>query len=273
MSKRRSGLIFKTILTIVVGISLSCHQAKAENITLAADIWCPYNCDPQSDKPGYMVEVAKAAFAKHGITVDYKVMPWARAIEDTKANKYNGVIGAYYRDAPGFVYPDIHQGKCQNAYYVRQDNDWVFKGIESLSDKTLGVVSDYSYSEDLDAYIESNKDNSLKIQKIYGDNATENNLKKLVMGRLDVIVEDIHVTEYYLSQNNLSGMKDKLKKAGIVEDKTDGSGIVFIAFSPNNPNSKKYAKILSDETKIMMENGEFAKILEKYGIKNFGDEK
>ena len=35
--------------------------ATAETVTLRADVWCPFNCEPDAASPGYMIEIAKAA--------------------------------------------------------------------------------------------------------------------------------------------------------------------------------------------------------------------
>ena len=44
----------------------------AKTVVLVADEWCPYNCAPNSDKPGYVVEIAELVFAEAGHTVIYK---------------------------------------------------------------------------------------------------------------------------------------------------------------------------------------------------------
>lgn len=246
--------------------------AQQETITLVADGWCPYNCEPSSDRPGYMVEVATAAFAKHGIKVEYSNLPWARAIEDTRAGKYTGIIGAYYSDAPDFIYPQTPQGICRFAFYVRSEDSWNYSGIPSLKERALGAINDYSYNVELDDYILNNKENTKNVQILSGDNALDNNLKKLLMKRINTVIEDRQVMAYYLSPPEYEEVKNSIREAGILPDEEDGNGIIFIAFSPSNENSSKYAKILSDETQNMRKSGELKKILDKYGIEDFSSE-
>ena len=254
-----------TVLIAITVFSSAPSGARAETITLVADTWCPYNCEPGSEKPGYMVELAAKAFARHGIKVEYKVMPWARAIEDSRQGKYNGIIGAYYSDAPDFIYPKISQGTCQFAFYVRANDAWIYTGATSLSGRSLGVINDYSYSQELDTYIESQSGNEKSIQVASGDNALEINIRKLLASRIDSFIEDRQAVSYTLSQS-VDLKKNDLKEAGILPDESDENGAIFIAFSPNHPNSEKYAKILSDETESMRKNGEMAEILFRYGI-------
>lgn len=254
-----------TVLIAITVFSSAPSGARAETITLVADTWCPYNCEPGSEKPGYMVELADKAFARHGIKVEYKVMPWARAIEDTRHGKYSGIIGAYYSDAPDFIYPEVSQGTCQFAFYVRANDAWIYTGMASLPGRSLGVINDYSYSQELDAYIKAQSGNEKSIQVASGDNALEINIRKLLASRIDSFIEDRQAVSYTLSQSTDLKETD-LKEAGILPDESDDNGAIFIAFSPNHPNSEKYAKILADETESMRKNGEMTEILSRYGI-------
>jgi len=45
-------------------------------VSLRADFWCPFNCEPDAARPGFMVEIAPYALgSKYGHTVDYQIMP------------------------------------------------------------------------------------------------------------------------------------------------------------------------------------------------------
>jgi len=74
------------------------------------------------------------------------------------------------------------------------------------------------------------------------------------------MVEDPYVLDYYFHFN-----KEIMpfKKVAVI-DFSD----IYIAFSPKNPNSKKYAKILSDGMLEIKRSGELQKILDKYSIKS-----
>ncbi len=66
-------------------IGLMSAPARAETLLIVADPWCPYNCAPDSTKPGMIVEIVKKAFERHGISVTYETLPWTRAVEETRA--------------------------------------------------------------------------------------------------------------------------------------------------------------------------------------------
>ena len=256
------------IMGLVVLLGLAA-PVRAETVVLAADEWCPYNCEAGSDKPGFMVELARAAFAKHGIAVEYVTVPWARAIEETRQNKYAGIIGAYYGDAEDFVFPKVPQGRSDMTFYVKKDSTWNYTDNTSLDNLSLGVIADYSYSQGLDAYIEQHKADPKRIQIVSGDDALEANIQKVLHGRIGAFIEDKQVIDYSLSTPEMQPHKENLREAGLLPTPSDGNGIVFIAFSPANPNAAKYAELLSAETMAMRKNGELKKILDRYGVRDF----
>lgn len=47
----------------------------AQSVTLVADVWCPYNCAPDSVEQGYLIDIATLVFSRLGKHIDYRVMP------------------------------------------------------------------------------------------------------------------------------------------------------------------------------------------------------
>ncbi|WP_157729877.1 transporter substrate-binding domain-containing protein [Bacterioplanes sanyensis] len=93
----RSSVMLMLLLPIV---------AAAQTLSIRSDTWYPMNGDPQADKPGFMIEIAKAIFEPQGITIDYRLMPWERALSEVRAGRIDCVVGAYVEDAPDFVFPE-----------------------------------------------------------------------------------------------------------------------------------------------------------------------
>jgi|CXWL01.1.fsa_nt_gi polar amino acid transport system substrate-binding protein len=233
-----------------------------ESINIVADTWCPYNCNPKSPHPGFMVDIAKKAFARHNIEVNYIVLPWTTAIDETRKGKYTAIIGASVDDAPDFIYPSINQGFMQNYFYVKKGNSWRYSGIDSLKKVVLGAIASYSYNDEIDAYISKYKLNPTYIEMMSGDNALGINLSKLVRGKIGATIESKYVMDYYLLQNN---MQDKIEDAGVLPPSDKDK--LYISFSPKDKKlAQKYADILSEETSKMRASGELEKILDTYGL-------
>lgn len=248
---------------VLMGFLASPVKAE-ETITLVADEWCPYNCAPNSEKQGFMVEIATQAFSKHGIKLSYKTLPWSRAINDVRSYKYTAIVGAAHDDAPDFIFPQISQGKIRNAFFVEKDSNWKYTSKESLKTISMGVIADYSYNEEIDAYVKENAKNPRLVQIVAGDKSLNNNVFKLLEGRIHALLEDASVMNNYLSN---FAEADSIKVAGYLpETKSDN---IYIAFSPKEPKAKEYAEILSAETERMRKNGELKKILVRYGVSDW----
>ena len=232
----------------------------ADEIVLVADEWCPYNCDPVSDKPGFMVEIATIAFAKQGHTIKYITLPWARAIISVRAGWYDGIIGSGKHETPDFIFPDTALGKATHTFYVKKENPWRYEGLDSLKAINLGVITKYSYGNLLEDYIKPNKGNR-KVQIVTGNNALNKNIKKLLLGRIDALIEDKSVFNYHLHSTQAP---DEFTDAGAAYSEK-----VYIAFSPKIANSKNYAEILSNTIEELRTNGELAIILKKYGMEDW----
>lgn len=242
-------------------------SAKAETITIVADSWCPYNCEPGTEKPGYMIEIAQKVFEKQGISVEYSILPWTRAIDETRAGKHTAIVGAAHEDSPDFVFPEANQGRSQEGFFVKKGSAWRFNGIESLEGISIGAIAGYAYNDVINDYIEKNKDEFKSVQLAYGDDALNANVKKLLLGRIGALVENVDVMAQYINENNKG---EEIEFAG--SPPTDVQSKLYIAFSPANPNAKKYADILSQGTKAMRESGELKEIMARYGLEEFSQE-
>ena len=232
---------------------------KADEIVIGADNYCPINCEPNSEKPGYMIEVAEVLFEKAGHKLVYKTIPWTRALKLTRAGKINGVVGASYRD--DMVFPKNELGVITNSFFTKVNSTWKFIDISSLSKIKLGVISNYMYGEKLDKYIKEYK-GSLSVQQIGDNGALLQNIKKLQNSRIDTLVEATPIFWYTVLQ---LGLQNQFKSVGKLElaDK------IYIAFSSKNEKSKEYADILSKGIEDLRESGELKTILAKYGLKDW----
>lgn len=253
----------KQILITFTLIAIIPCTAVADVITIRADEWAPYNGVPNSAQPGYAIELAQAIFTKAGHTIEYKNLNWARATKEVLAGKYTCAIGAITSDIPGAIFPEEPMGASQNAFFVKKGTAWRFNGVDSLKSVSVAIIRDYSYGDDFDAYLNSVKD-TRKVQVVSGDTPLNLNLKKLMAGRVDVVIEDKNV---FNAKATEMGISDKVEFAGTVA--SNSSDDLFLAFSPKNPKSKEYAKIWDEGIRTMRANGALQKILAKYGLEDW----
>ena len=250
--------IIKLLLASIFLLSTLSH---ANTVTIRADEWYPINGVPGAKNPGYMIELAQIILAKHGHTVEYRSMPWERSLLEVRRGSFDCVVGAYKEDAPDFVFPDNAWGSIESTFYVKNDNTWKYTGIDSVKNIVIGAIGGYAYSEEFDAYIKQNKGNR-NVQVINANNALEQNIKKLLLGRIGAIIESHLVMEAKLKSMNAT---DKVKSAGILVKAEN----MYIACSPAKSTSKEYVKLFSEGIKELRATGKLKEILDKYGLKDW----
>lgn len=249
------SILLTTTSILVLASSASAQKKK---VSILADPWCPYTCEATGDKPGFLIDAAKIALAGTDYEVDYQIMPWARVLSDVRAGKINGAAGATETDKDGMTMspPLISSASC---FYGKKSFNWKFDGEASLANVTLGTVVGYTYDEKVDGYIEKNKGDAKKIQMVSGDNPLPQNIKKLQSDRIQLMIEDKNVVDYYFANNGGAG--DIEAKSCL--DPAD----VFIAFGAKNPMTPELVKAFSAGFAKAKGNGELAKAMAKYGLK------
>lgn len=240
---------------------LSCAAwVQAETITIRADEWLPYNGPLSRKPPGYMIELADAIAAANGHTIDYKTMPWDDAVASARKGDTDCVVGALKSDAEGFMFPDEPWGQSLNGLFALEDLKWEFTDIDSFSSVRIAVISGYSYSEEIDAYVEQHKDDPSKVSVVESTGrALMNAVSRLVSGRADVVIEDVNVAASTFKRMKMS---DRMRSVGVVGDPEP----LYIACTPANPRGKQFADMFSAGTAELRSSGKLAEILEKYGL-------
>jgi polar amino acid transport system substrate-binding protein len=224
------------LVAALVSVLLITGPGIAADITIVADEWAPYCGRHDAAQPGYGVELVKQIFEAAGYSLVYRIKPWTRAIADTRAGKHNAIIGAFKEEAPDFVFPEEEFGVAVYAVYARAGNDWKYDGLASLRGLSIGVIKDYSYGEAFNSYF---KKNTARVQYVHGQNPLYQNLRKLLSGRIDVLIAVEDVISYKAKE---MGVSAEIVNAG----RTGVRGKLYVAFSPAVPESVNYAGIVTE---------------------------
>lgn len=252
--------IFIYISTIVI-LLITQTAFAAKKIILAADYWCPYNCDPSDEREGVLVEIARQAFLKKEIVVEYKMAPWSKSKDMLDSGEIDGILGATEGEIENAIFPKVEQATSIVSAFTLNDNTWIYDGPSSISSRVLGVTEGYRYSSDVKAFIYSSyiarPQNFIFSTET---NSVEDNITKLLNGEIFVFIEDENVVNYYLENNNINNIRN----AGRVIQKPSK---LYIAFSAKNPDSEEYAKIISEATIDMKSKGKLRRLYKKYSMK------
>jgi len=229
-----------------------------QRVVIAADPWCPHNCEAGSDHEGYMIDIAREAFGLAGIDVEYVNMSWARALQQARDGYVDAVVGALPGDAPDFVFPEAAIGYSKIALYTHPDNNWQYSGVDSLSQFTLLAINGYAYSPELDSYIAKHQDDPEKVWILSGPAPLSRAIELLHQRRSDVFPEDRYVMQWQLEQD---GSAESLRMATVIHESP-----LYVAFSPVGSDSLELAALLSEGAKALQSTGRVAEILARYGL-------
>ncbi len=232
--------------------------AARTEVSLCADLWCPYNCAPNSAQPGFAVEIVRDVFAKSGYTVTYQAAGWARCIEDTRAGRFTAIIGAIRADAPDFTFPQQPIGTSRADFAVRKADAFRYNGPHSFDGRVIATTRNYSFGGETGAYLTAHANDTKAVEFVSGDDALPKNLAKLVAGRVDLVVDDGNVLR---SKIAALGLQDKVR---MIEG--PHSSPLFIAFSPAAPDREDLARILDRGIARMRANGALAAVLARYHV-------
>jgi polar amino acid transport system substrate-binding protein len=260
-------IVVVTIVTVCF-LCLTFMSAQANDkpqniIIIAADEWCPINCDPAAAKFGNTgygigIDLAKAIFEPAGYKVRYVVMPWSRALELVRQGKVDAVVGANMSDEPTLIFPNSAIYPISDDFYVLKDKDFTFKDISSLKGHRLGLIKDYGYNEIISNYVKSVRHVSGAVQETTGEDALRQNIEKLLAARVDVLVESRPVMDYTLKK---TGLQDKIRWAGSIPQ-----GNVYLGFSPVLGQSKQLAQLFDKGVAELKTSGKLGAMYESYGL-------
>jgi len=209
-----------------------------ETITVVADLWCPYNCEPGSAKEGIALDILRRSL--QGVEINYKIMDWHKAIERARVGEFDAIIGAAHSDAPDFVFPTKSFAYTRNCFYAPAKSAWKFSGYADLSKSKLGVIRSYTYGKPADDYIVSAAPDKLLVAE--GETPLNDLITALDASKIDVLISDKNVFSY---TTNELGKRDAYRMEGCGEQDD-----IYIAFSPAN---KERAQKLADQVSVAIE--------------------
>jgi len=234
--------------------------ASTEVLEVVADAYCPYNCEPGSARPGYVVEILERTLGRKGVRVQYRTMGWEQAVAAVREGRSGAIVAAVKGDAPDFVFPRLEIGRSANGFAVRKGDPWRYTGPASLAGRRLGVVEGYDYGAEVQGYVDSADPRTLV--RAGGDAPLGRLARDLAAGRVDVVVEDLSVL-VFLSE------KDPGFRALSPAGSTRGFDPVYVAFSPASPRSAAWARMFDEGLEELRRTGELAAILARYGLKDW----
>ena len=241
------------VIFLVIFLWVTQGVAKDKIVYLATLNWKPYVGNDLQHK-GFTSQIVIEAFKRAGYTVEIAFKPWARVLKEVDKGKYDAAYPAYYSDERAAKYSFSHPfSKSMLGFYKRKKDKITFKTLHDLKPYKIGVVRGYVNPPDFD------KSKYLKKEKA---NSDEENIRKLIKRRLDMIVIDKIVAQYIVN-NSYPKWQDELE---FMEPALEGKHL-YVMFSKHAQGFEQKLKDFNAALKEMIQDGTVKKIMLGHGFK------
>lgn len=162
------------------------ESGAVKTITLANGEWAPYQ-SAHLKFDGVVSRIVKAAFADQGIRVRYVFLPWKRAYYMALKGEFAGTLAwrETFERVREFWFSDaIFTGKTVLFHLKKQPLQW--QSLKDLKGLRVGETLGYDYTP-LDR---AQALGLIRVERAATDN---DNLKKLLHGRIDLFPSDLDV--------------------------------------------------------------------------------
>jgi len=240
-------------------------QAKGKEVKIALFDFCPWQCpdlgEPQ--RPGIIVEAAKAIFKEAGYRVQFFTVPYARAIKGTEEGDYDVILNLNAHTSQKLLLSEESSAYIEMNFYLRKDDLWHYKGIPSLKSIQIISIIGYDYSPISPSYQKyiSENENTGKVVFLSGDNASERAFRMVLEKRATTFNEAASVFEYSTLK---AGIRNQFKKG-----ETLGGGPLYAGFTPRRTSAKTFRNVFDKGIIKLRESGALKKILDHYGVSDW----
>ncbi|MCG7499439.1 transporter substrate-binding domain-containing protein [Vibrio sp. Of7-15] len=250
--KIRSFVLMALCLALQ-SIVLPVHAlSQPKSVSLVTEPWEPY-IGMDLENGGYVTEIVTTAFKRMGYDCLVNYTSWERAIRESKAGHYDGLLGAYYTKerAKHFKFPNpIVESRV--ALFALKDRGIRFQKLEDLIPYKIGVISSYRYTEEFDHATYLNKLSAY---------STRINIKQLLTGRIDLLIGTEEVVYMSLKKhfpqeiNSLTPLK-----------MNDDIRAIYLLISKKAENSKQLVQDFNQGLERIINDGTFDAIIKKHNI-------
>lgn len=251
----------KILIVIIVMVVIRICPAYAKNlkselnkVILLADDYPPYVFTSNNTKKGIFVEIIIELFKKHNITKqpsDIEIRPWARNYRIVQKLPYSTLFLMTLTPARKNMFKWVGPVLNVNIQLIGKKSRRIkINNKSDLSNYRIGSVRKDVGEIILNSIGIKNK----QLDRAYNAN---NNIKKLVLDRIDLVAFDTAVTKWTLKKNNINTQNyipyyTLLKSQGHFAFNKETPDTVINALQKTLDNfklTKKYKNIISKYTK------------------------
>ncbi|GAA3935524.1 hypothetical protein GCM10022277_35050 [Litoribacillus peritrichatus] len=211
----------------------------------------PYFTDKHKDH-GILGLVLRAALSRHGYHLEFKVKPFARAVEEVKTGRAD-ILAATYKTPERevlfhFSYPII---ESEVLLIKHSATDIHYQTLEDLVSYRIGKIRRSSSTLNIDQL------SNLNIIQV---NSYTQGLNMLLLDRIDLMIFNQLVLKHYLNSPSYSKKRSKLQTLtpALGKQKT------YAAISKKINNHQALSNTLNTTLETLSMNGQLERMIESY---------
>ncbi|WP_157729796.1 substrate-binding periplasmic protein [Bacterioplanes sanyensis] len=181
--------------------------SHADEVRFASVELPPY-AGEQLPGGGVTTSIVREAFRSQGIATRVNFYPWLRALALTQhpSAGISGFFPAYQCQPEEGLIASSQLGISVTGFAQRKSHPIEWQSLADLTPYRIGVVSGYVNEAEFDRWLNEGKLTSEPV------NFDKNNIRKLLVGRVDAIVIDRFLLEYLFSSDpELAGRRDEVQ--------------------------------------------------------------
>lgn len=237
---------------ILLSLFVALLGAEKPLLTLVTCEWTPY-LGEALPSGGVSTEICREAFKRAGYATEIEFMDWNRALGLTESGDSDILVGCYNTKERAAVYAISDTiGMVNVVLFQRADDSITYQTMNDLKPYRVGAMRGNAYTPEFD--------DADYITKEYVDNMSIN-IKKLLFGRIDLIVGSRLVIEEYM-RNNFPDKKEALR----VVHPPLSSISLHIGVSRKREDFQEIVEAFDSALLSMKKDGTLKRINEKHGF-------
>jgi len=221
-------------------------------ITVASEEW---ESNTNKDGTGLYWDIIRKVYEMDNIQLKIRIVPYARSVHMVKVKKVDAWVASYIDEESFALYPKWHFDADIVSALFQKSKFPEWKGVQSLTNKTVGWVRGYDYDQYIDV--------KMKIDELNSRNSA---IAMLVKNRIDVLLDALVEIQNELKK------KEKIKQLGFDMNDYRIEQLLqlnlYLAFTKND-RGKQLKTIWDKNFEILLKNGSIKKLYDQYKIMRY----
>ncbi|MCG8517855.1 MAG: transporter substrate-binding domain-containing protein [Pseudomonadales bacterium] len=197
MRKRRRWYAAQLVLLWWASLALIC-TARAEPVQMVTEAWPPLLVEGESGPEGVLWEITEAVFQRMDTPVELTFLPWKRAMRQLERGHSDAILGIKRNPdrARRFQFSGVPLVSSESVILHTRARSETLDDLADLDGLRIGYSAGYFYCPEFEAL------DTIHRHRVPDLDA---GLKMLELERIDALLMNRQVAEFYVSQDRYQG--------------------------------------------------------------------